>query len=70
MYDVQIAVRGVGSANADQLEALQMKLTALFGAQDPAVAFWPQENELGAQFQIEEEVIGQLLEPEAGSLAA
>lgn len=70
MLDVQIAVRGVSSADENQLEALQLKLAALFGAHDPAVIFWPQENELGAQFQIKEEVLGELLEPEADCLAA
>lgn len=70
MLDVQVAIRGVSSTDEDQLEALQQKLAALYGAQDVAIIFWPQETELGMQFQIEEEVLGQLLEPEAGRVAA
>lgn len=70
MLDVQVAVRGVSSADENQLEALQLKLAALFGAEDPAVIFWPRESELGVQFQIKEEVLGELLKPEAGCIAA
>lgn len=70
MFDVQVAVRGVSSADENQLEALQLKLAAIFGIEDPAVIFWPKDNELGVQFQMKEEVLGQLLEPEAGRFAA
>jgi hypothetical protein len=70
VYDVQVVIQGVGSASADQLEGFAERLRTLLGALDPAIVFWPRDNELGAQFQLEEEVLDQLLQPVESSLAA
>ena len=70
MYEVQVVVRGLDSANEDQLEGLSDRITHLLGAIDPAVIYWPKDKELGACFQIEEEVIEQLLQSGESSLAA
>lgn len=70
MYEVSVAVRGVGSANEDQLEALTERLKMLLGANEASVIFWPQDKELGVCFQIKEEVLEQLLQPDESSLAA
>lgn len=69
MLDVQVVVRGVGSASEDYLEGVQSRLEQL-GADSPAVIFFPLDNELGMKFQIEEEVLGRLLQPEADRVAA
>jgi hypothetical protein len=70
MYEVQIVVRGVGSATEDQLEGLSERVALLLGVEEPAVIYWPRDKELGACFQIEEEVLEQLLQPGESSLAA
>lgn len=69
MLDVQIVVRRVSSTDEDQLAALQDRLECL-GAEDAAVIFFPNDKELGMQFQIKEEVLGELLQPVATSAAA
>lgn len=70
LVDVQLSVRGGRPLDETLLEQLQLKLAEHTGVHDPAVVYWPQDNELGIQFQVEEEILGQLLEPEAGRLAA
>jgi len=69
LYEVTVTVRGVGSADEDQLEGLAERLRGFVG-DDAAVIFWPQDQELGACFQIKEEVLEQLLQPVESSLAA
>ena len=69
MYDVTITVRSVGSADEDQLEALQANITQ-YGGIDPAVIHWPRDGELGIQFQIEEEMLAGLLQPVVAVAAA
>lgn len=70
MFDVQVVVRGVSSADEDQLEGFTERLRSVLGVEDPAVVFWPQDKELGACFQIKEEVLAELLQPLATSEAA
>lgn len=69
MLEIQVVVRGIDSAEVEELEALAENLRAL-GAGDPAVVFWPRNDEIGMQFQLTEEVFGQLLEPKGDCLAA
>lgn len=70
MYEVQVVIRGVEGATADELEALQINMESVFGAIDPAVVLYPRESELGMQFEIKEEVLGRLLQPVATRAAA
>lgn len=69
MLEVQVVVRGINSASADELEALTDNLRTM-GAGEPAVVFWPRNDEIGMQFQLTEEVFGQLLEPKGDRIAA
>jgi hypothetical protein len=62
LLEVSVTVRSVGSADEDQLEGLTERLRGLVG-DEAAVIFWPQDQELGACFQIKEEVLDQLLQP-------
>ena len=70
LYDVQVAIRGVHSADETQLAAIQERLEAQYGAKDIAVIYWPTDTELGMQFQIREEVLERLFEPVVASAAA
>ena len=69
VLEVQVVIRGVLSAETEELEALTENLRIL-GADDPAVVFWPRNDEIGMQFQLKECVFGQLLEPKGDCLAA
>lgn len=69
MYEVQVVIRRVGSADEDQLAALQDNVEGL-GGDGVAAIFFPQDEELGLCFQVKEEVLERLLQPAAARVAA
>lgn len=71
MLDVSVVVRGVeGTLYEHQLTNFAEHLSSLLGASDPAPVFWPMAKEIGVQFQITEERLGELLQPVESSEAA
>ena len=71
MLDVTVVVRGVErTLNEHQLLNFADHLSILLGASDPAPVFWPLAEEIGVQFQITEEKLGELLQPVESSQAA
>ena len=69
MLHVQVVVRGVSSADEDYLGRLVDGLEAS-GAEGIAVCFYPEDNEMGMAFDIEEDKLGGLAQPEGGRRAA
>lgn len=69
MYDVSLVIRQVGAVSDDHLLHLTERLTDL-GAVDPAVVYYPEDNEIGFMFQIKEDTLGRLLQPEGDRAAA
>lgn len=71
MLDVAVVVRGVeGTLYEHQLMNFAEHLRNLLGASDPAPVFWPMAKEIGVQFQITEERLGEFLQPVQSSEAA
>lgn len=70
MLDVAVVVRGVDALDEHQLQNLADHLASLLGAMDAAPVFWPLAEEIGVQFQITEEKLGELLQPVESSQAA
>lgn len=69
LYEVQVVIRRVGSADEDQLAALQDHIEDLGGI-GVAPIYFPRDEELGICFQVKEEVLERLLQPARTSLAA
>lgn len=71
MLDVTVIVRGIeGTLDELALQNFADQLGSVLGAQDPAPVFWPTAQEIGVQFQITEEQLGELLQPVESSEAA
>lgn len=69
MLSVQVVVRGITSGDEDYLAGIVDKLEQI-GGSGVAVAYYPEDNEIGVMFDIEEEVLGGLLESGADRAAA
>lgn len=69
LCNVEMVVRGVGSADEDLLNALQLRLEGL-GAEGVAIVFYPEDGEIGLCFDINEEDLLGLSKPEGDRAAA
>lgn len=69
MLNLHVVIRGVSSADEDRLGTLQDRLEEL-GAEGVAVAFYPEDEEVGLVFDIEEEKLLGLLESKGDRAAA
>lgn len=66
---VCVILRGVDQAGEEYLEGLTDRLEEL-GAIGPAVVFYPEDKEISMTFDIEEEALGRVLQPERSRAAA
>lgn len=69
VLNLHVVIRGVSSADEDRLGTLQDRLEEL-GAEGVAVAFYPEDEEVGLVFDIEEEKLLGLLESKGDRAAA
>ena len=68
-YQVSVVVRGITTADEDYLERVQQQMETI-GAIDPAIVYYPYDNELAIMCEMEEETLGRLLQSEGDRAAA
>lgn len=69
MLNVQLSIRGVSSADENRLTEIVDALERR-GADGVAVVHYPEDEEIGIMFDIEEDALGRVLQPEGSRAAA